>query len=91
MILAVLIVAFTAAMLAGWVYWINRQTINHEHREPEECDACGAMIEGDRCKIVQIFEELDGSGGAMTATFHPEHCPIVDPDHTHAGTLRRVS
>lgn len=58
----------------------------------EECDACGQPIVTDRCKLVETGDGPDGSGWAMTATFHPcdACCPIVDPDHRHAGQPARL-
>lgn len=50
------------------------------------CGECGETITGPYCRVTQQFDDPDGSGWAMTAEFHPDHCPVEDPDHVHAGT-----
>lgn len=83
----IVLIAFGLALI-GWGVWAWQET-RREHAapeppdpDPEPCDVCGRTITGNRCRIV-AGEDGPDDGWAIVAYYHPQCCPITDPDHAH--------
>jgi hypothetical protein len=77
---AVAVSLFAIAIACGVLLWLTR-----DRPEPFECGTCGKAGSGARCRVIEQDEDpVTGEGWAMVADFHPECCPVIDPDHVHA-------
>lgn len=88
LLLAAAIVALVLVLVL-----VASRIVRHVELDPlpdDDCAVCGRVITADRCALVQLRHDELGDY-AVTATFHPQCCPIDAPDHAHAGTTVRVT